>query len=407
MALLAETASERRRGCFSYTPFVVLWAASSLSLTGIAISDAASAWLMTTIDADPRAVSFVLTASSLPMFLFTLVAGTLADMVQPRRFLIALESAVVILMASFAAAVQYKLVTPPILLVVIFTLSTCWSLASPAWMSLTPLLVPRENLEGANAANSVGYNVSRSVGPAICGVAIATLGGAAPYWMFAATNTLSVISLIWWTPPKVAARNESLSRAIVAGIKCSLGDRAFRHTLYRTVAVYPFAAAYLALLPLLARSLSSQGPQTYGFLLALVSAGAVLGAFALQPLRARGSPDFVVAIGTVALALGLALLAIANDFWLAGVAAVVVGAAWTVILSVLYVSVQIALSDDVRGRGLGVFLTVVFGSVTLGSTIWGQIAAREGLPAAFLVASGVALVATPLVRRWKLLGAGG
>src|ERR1700753_1051009 len=90
-------------GAFSHMPFVVMWVATTVSLTGLAISDTSSAWLMTTLNPDPVAVSLVQVASSLPMFLCTLPARALADIVEPRRFLIFLETLVVILMAGLGA----------------------------------------------------------------------------------------------------------------------------------------------------------------------------------------------------------------------------------------------------------------------------------------------------------------
>src|SRR5262249_23617864 len=190
------------RGPFSHRAFVVIWAATSLSLTGIAISDAASSWFMATIDADPRAVSFVQVASNLPMFLFTLPAGALADIVQPRTFLIVLESFVVLMMAGFGTAIYFNLVSPALLLIVVFLLGSVWSLAAPAWRSVTPMLVPSRDLEAANAANSVGYNISRAIGPAMAGFAIARFGPQSPYWLFAAANLISVLALLWWRAPR-------------------------------------------------------------------------------------------------------------------------------------------------------------------------------------------------------------
>jgi MFS family permease len=395
------------RGPFSHLPFAVIWAATSLSLTGIAISDAASAWLMTTIDADPRAVSFVQVASNLPMFLFTLPAGALADIMQPRTYLIVIESFVVLMMASFGAAIYFHLVGPALLLTVVFLLGAIWSLAAPAWMSVTPMLVPPADLEAANAANSVGYNVSRAIGPAMAGFAIVHFGAQSPYWLFAAANTISVLALLWWRAPlRVSGRKrEPFLKAISVGCRHVLTNRQFQHTLWRTIAIYPFAAAYLALLPLVAKNLPEQGAQTYGFLLALISVGAVLGAFALDRLRSRHSPDRTVAIGTVILGAGLAIFAMANSSILAATAAIVCGAAWTIILAVLYVSAQLALPDGTRCRGLGVFLTTIFGCVTFGSALWGQLAASVGVTNAFLIAAigGIALI--PLSRRWDLLGA--
>ena len=113
-------------GAFSHTPFAVMWVATTLSLTGLAISDTSSAWLMTTLNPDPRAVSLVQVASSLPMFLCTVPAGALADMVAPRRFLITLEILVVVLMASLGAVIFFHKLTPLLLLSTNFILSVIW-----------------------------------------------------------------------------------------------------------------------------------------------------------------------------------------------------------------------------------------------------------------------------------------
>src|ERR1700744_2526725 len=94
-------------GAFSNAPFLVMWVATTFSLPGLAISDTSSAWLMTTLNPDPRAVSLVQVASSLPMFLCTLPAGALADMVEARRFLILLETLVVLLMGLMGAVVYF------------------------------------------------------------------------------------------------------------------------------------------------------------------------------------------------------------------------------------------------------------------------------------------------------------
>ena len=177
-----------RFGAFGHPAFAVIWIASTFALTGIAMSDTASAWLMTNLDADPRAVSMVQVASSLPMFLFTLPAGALADIVEARRYLIALEAFITAVIAVFATMIFFHWQTPVYLLATIFLLSAGWSLAAPAWLAITPLLVPRADLDSATAANSVGYSLSRAVGPAIAGLAIAHFGPAAPYWIFGVAN---------------------------------------------------------------------------------------------------------------------------------------------------------------------------------------------------------------------------
>lgn len=392
-------------GAFSNPPFAVMWVATTLSLTGLAISDTSSAWLMTTLDPDPRAVSLVQVASSLPMFLCTVPAGALADMVAARRFLIILETLVVLLMGVLGAVIFFHRLTPIFLLASNFVLSVIWSLASPAWLSTTPLLVAPRDLAGANAANSVGYNLSRAVGPAAAGLAIAKLGPYSPYWLFAIADLSSIAALVWWRPPKKSSLSLTRQRVICAvriGFRHAFKNRRLQATMARTAAVYPFACAFLALLPLIARHQLTHGSEVYGVLLAIVSVGAVLGSFALTTLQKRLNSNLVVAVGTGGLAIALVLFGLASNLWLAGAAALMAGAAWTVVLSVLYVSAQLALPDWVRGRGLSIFLTVIFGSITLGSLLWGWIAAKAGLEIALFAAAAGALLAIPLSWRWKL-----
>jgi MFS family permease len=404
----SSTAPRSRWGAFSSLPFTVIWIATTLSLTGIAMTDTSSAWLMTSLNADPTAVSMVQVASNLPMFLFTLPAGALADIVEPRRFLIALESLITALIAGFATMILFKWETPNALLATTFLLSASWSLATPAWLAIIPLLVSRQDLDGANAANNVGYNLSRAVGPAIAGVIIALFGVAMPYWIFGIANLGTIAALIWWRAPRAISDSlpaERFTSAIRVGLRHAVYNMPLRATLTRTVAVYPFAAAYIALLPLVARSQITEGPELYGFLLGAISVGAVAGSLALKPLKERLGADRSVAVGTLGIALALVMFGLARSPAMALLGALVAGAAWTIVLVTLYVSAQTALPDWVRGRGLAVFLTVIFGSVTVGSAVWGHLAASAGLPTAHFVAAAGALLGIPLTWRWKLQSA--
>jgi predicted MFS family arabinose efflux permease len=398
-----------RYGAFSHLPFAVMWTATTCSLTGVAISDTASAWRMTNLNADPRAVSLVQVAGSLPMFLFTLVAGALADLVEPRRFLIGLESVVVLMMSVFGAVVFFEWVTPINLIATTFVLSACWSLAAPAWLSITPLLVPARDLDSANAANGVGYNISRAIGPILAGLALSGLGSAAPYWIFGAADLTSVAALIWWRAParsRTGRPPERLAGAVQTGLRHCASNKDLRSTLIRTVGVYPFACAYTALLPLVAHGHTEMGPEFYGVLLAVISVGAVLGSLGLSWMRQQFGPDNVVVLGTVGIAAALVMFGVSRDPISAVCASVLAGASWTIVLVGLYVSALLCLPDWVRARGLGVFLTVIFGSVTAGSLVWGQIAKSQGLPTAFFTAAACLLLMIPVTWRAKLRAVG-
>lgn len=395
---------------FESRAYLQVWIATMLGLTGIAMSDAASAWLMTSLNADPRAVSLVQVAAFLPMFICTLPAGALVDIVEPRRFLLTLEIIITCIIVGFAAMVTFNLATPAALLGLTFLLSAAWSIAAPAWAALTPMLVPRRDYEAASAATSVGYNLSRALGPAIAGRLIMALGIAAPFWTFALANAASVFALLSWRPEARRKRGlpaERLFSAMRAGVRHAIYNPHLRATLVRTVAVFPFAAAFPTLLPLVARSQMTSGPQVYGLLLATASAGAALGSIGRPYIKFKLGPDRFVALGTVALALAMTVFGLCAWLPFAFVAAFLAGAGWTTVLASLSVSAQVALPDWVRGRGLAIFLTVVFGSITVGSLAWGYVAAHLGLRAAHYLAAAGAIAAIPLSWSWRLQTAEG
>lgn len=366
---------------------------------------AAAAWLMTTLDPHPVMVSLVQVATSLPLFLFALPAGALADMIDKRRFLIGIGAGVIALSVVFATLVTLDQVTPVLLLVFMFLVSVGSALDAPAWQSIVPQLVPREDLQGAVAANSVGINISRAIGPALSGIITAAFGIAAPFWIDAFSNLATLAALKWWRPaPKPARRlpAERLASAIRTGVRYARNNPPLRATLLRAVAFFFFASAYWALLPLVARNQIGGGAGVYGVLLGAIGAGALGVAFVLPRLKATLGADGIVVVGTAGTAVALVLFGIAHETSTALLASLLAGACWIATLSSLNVSAQLALPEWVRGRGLAVYVTVFFGALTLGSLLWGEVAALFGLPMAHAAAAVGALLGIPLTWRAKL-----
>ena len=187
----------------------MLWIATVISNIGTWMYNAAAGWLMTTLNADPLIVSLVQVATSLPMFLFALPAGALADIVDRRRFLILVQIALAVVAAAIAALVWLGLITPVLLLMFTFLLGIGAALTAPAWQAIVPQLVPTQDLSGAIVANSVGINISRALGPALGGVIIAALGIAAPFWLNAASILVIIGALLWWRAPRPDSRPSS------------------------------------------------------------------------------------------------------------------------------------------------------------------------------------------------------
>jgi MFS family permease len=192
--------------------------------------DTSMSWLMTDLNRDPLMVSAVQVATTLPMFLLTLPAGALTDIVDPRRLLIVAQAIITLISVGFAALVTARLANPPSLLGTTFLLGATSALAAPAWLLTTPMLVRKRELDDAIAISNASYNVSRAVGPAIGGLAIAAISLDFPFWFYCATNSSVVAALLWWRAPRRAPETlptERLFSAVSAGVRYARNNRDF------------------------------------------------------------------------------------------------------------------------------------------------------------------------------------
>jgi MFS family permease len=394
-----------RLGPFRHASFTALWIATIVSNIGGWMYSAASGWLMTSLSPDPFIVALVQVAASLPMFLLAIPAGALADIVDMRKLLLGTEIAIAVISGAFALIVWLDVATAGNLLLFTFLNGLVGALQAPAWQAVVPQLVPAQSLQGAIAANSVGINISRAVGPALGGMILARFGLAVPFLVNAVSYLGMVGVLFCWRPPQRGRRHlpvEQFGSAIRTGFRHAKNNPHLQATIIRGAAFLLFATAYWALLPLIAREQIAGGPELYGFILAVIGVGAVGGAFALRWLESKLGADWLVAAGTIGTAIAMVLFAVARGPAMALSASVIAGAAWTVAVATLNVSAQVALPDWVRGRGLAMFVTVFFGAMAAGSAIWGQAASMVDLQAAQFIAAAGAVAAIPLTWRWKL-----
>jgi MFS family permease len=366
---------------------------------------AAAGWLMTSLNSNAVIVSLVQVANSLPLFLLALPAGAIADLFDRRRLILVLEILTTIVSAIFALLVSLHRVDPSTLLLFALAVAILGALETPAWQAIVPQLVPSEALASAVATNSVGINVSRAIGPALGGVVILTLGIAMPFWFDAFSNLGVIMVILLWrvTPrPKSALPSEHLRSAVRGGLRYARNSRPLRAALVRASGFFVFASAYWALLPLTAREQIHGGPTLYGLLLGSIGLSAIVGALVLPRIVERLGSDVTVVFGGLLTAAALVLFAVANSPTLGLLACLFAGVSWIAVVATLNVSAQRALPDWVRGRGLAIYTAAFFGTMSLGSVIWGYLAEHTGLRTAQLVAAAGAALAALLTRRAKL-----
>jgi MFS family permease len=172
--------------------FRALWIANLASNTGLWIQNTGAGWLMTSLAPSPLMVSLVQAAAMLPVFLFALPGGALADILDRRRTLIAAQLWIAIMGVLLALLAAAGALGPWSLLTLTFAIGAGTAVNFPAWAATTPDLVPREDLVGAIALNGIGFNLARALGPALGGFVLAAAGPAAAF----ALNALTFLVLL-------------------------------------------------------------------------------------------------------------------------------------------------------------------------------------------------------------------
>jgi len=385
---------------FRHPIFLALWAASLVSHFGGLIQGVGASWLMTSLAPSPEMVALVQVSTVLPIMLFSLPAGAAADLWDRRLVMLVAQGLMLVVSAAFAALAWAGLVTPLILLLFTFLLGSGAALYGPAWQSSVREQVPRSDLPAAVALNSVGFNLARSVGPALGGVLVAAAGPQAAFMVNALTYLGLIAVLVAWRrpAPRPGLPPESVGSAMVAGLRYAVLSPSLRKVLARAAAFGLLAAALWALMPLIARDLLGGGAVTYGLLLAGFGAGAVAGAFLGAQLRERCTNETIVESASAAFALAGMIAAFSSSRPLTIAAMAIAGAAWVLALSTFNITVQLRTPRWVVGRAMAIYQASAFGGLALGGWVWGVVAESYGL-ATSLVAAGLLLIVTLLLGR--------
>lgn len=374
--------------------FRAVWFASLASYFGGMIQNVGAAWLMTSIATSADIVALVQASTTLPVMLFSLAAGAVSDNYDRRKVMLTAQSFMFLVSIALAVCAWFGAMTPWLLLTFTFLIGCGTALNGPAWQSSVGEMVPRPDLPAAITLNSVGFNIARSVGPALGGIIVAAAGVVVAF----AVNALSYIGLIIvlarWRPPAVERLlpRETLGIAMSAGIRYVAMSPNIRSVLLRGAAFGFGAISAQALLPLVARDLVKGGPLTFGLLLGAFGIGAIAGALVSARLRAAYSTETLVRGSFLAFAIAVAVTGYSAMTALSMAAMVIAGASWVLALSTFNATVQLSAPRWVVGRALALYQMSTFGGMALGSWIWGAASASYGTEWA-LVFAAVALVA--------------
>lgn len=370
----------------------LFFAGQAVSLTGSWMQSVAQGWLAWRLTRSPELLGLLGFLSQVPVFLFGVWAGALADRFPRRRVVLVTQVNALVQAALLAALTFSGLVRPWHLLVLSTMLGLSYAFEIPARQALLGD-VAGEDMPNALALNSSIVNGARVVGPAVAGVLVALVGEA---WCFA-LNALSFLATIralavMELPPQRAPSGRT---RLAGGIEYAARTPYVRALLLVLAISAFFGMSYAALLPVFASEVLGGGPGLFGVLQACAGAGALAGGVSLllRPGGLRGLGRRV-AVGASALGLGLLVASRSRLPALTGASLVLAGFGYITQTAGTMTLLQGLSPPELRGRVMGLFSTLFVGMTPFGALLGGLAARRLGAPATLLAGSSVVLLAS-------------
>jgi MFS family permease len=364
----------------------------AISLTGSWMQSVAQGWLVWRLTRSPELLGLVGFLSQLPVFLFGVWAGALADRF-PRRTVVLVTQVNALTQAALLSALTFAgLVRPWHLMVLAFMLGLSYAFEIPARQALLGDIAG-EDMPNALALNSSVVNGARVVGPAVAGVLVALLGEG---WCFAlnAVSFLGTIRalLLMDLPPQRAPSGRT---RLAGGLDYAARTPYVRALLLALAISAFFGLSYAALLPIFAAEVLGGGAGLYGTLQACAGGGALAGGVSLllRPGGLRGLGRRV-AVGASLLGLGLLVVSRSRAPALTGASLVVAGFGYITQTAGTMTLLQGLAPVELRGRVMGLFSTLFIGMTPFGALLGGVAARRLGAPATLLAGSAVVLAAS-------------
>jgi MFS family permease len=362
--------------------FLLFWSGQTLSLIGTWMQAMAEGWLAFTLTRNAFLVGLVAAAQSLPILLFSLYAGVLVDRANKLRLVTICQTLFALQSSALWLLAWTNHITIHWLVAMAAINGTISSIEIPARQSLVIELVGRDELRGAIALNSSGFNLARIIGPATAAIIMAKLGTA---WCFG-VNAFSYIAVLVglllirlpaWVP---AEHRASPLQGIVEGVRFMRRTRSVA-ALIGIVTVYSvFGVPYLTLMPVVAGERLGLGPGGYGLLLACVGVGGLAGALTLAAVGDRLPRHVILSGAAYMFSCLLILFSLVRSPMAAYLLLLLIGFAMIVNSAQANAMLQHLVPDELRGRIMAAYSFIVVGlSQVAGSFVAGAVARVFGV----------------------------
>lgn len=394
--------------------FRLLWLGQLISFSGTMMQSAAVLWHVSLlVPADRRALALGLVGlvRVVPIVVFSLASGVVADARDRRAIMIATQSAMALVAAGLAAFTFSGSTAVWPLYVLTAIGSGVSAFDGPARQSLIPTLVPREHLPNALSLNAIMVQIASTLGPAVGGLVIATRGLGWAYVLNAVSYLAVLAALVAMrgvAQPDAAERSDVSLRSALEGLRF-----VFASPLIRSAMLLDFFATFfssaIALLPIFAQDILHVGPSGYGWLYAAPAVGALVMSGVMVPLVDRIERRGAVLLVAVAVyGLATVLFGLSRSFWLTFACLALTGCADTISMVLRNVIRHLSTPDRLRGRMTSINMVFFMGGPQLGELEAGLVANWLGATVS-VVTGGLACIAaviwiaatTPALRRYR------
>jgi len=352
----------------------------------------AQSWLVYQISGDARLLGWDAFLGEIPIFLFTMVGGAIADRNDRRRVLIG--SQVVQMSSAATLAILYAFGVLEIwhILCLSFTNGLAQAFGGPAYQAIVPALVQQKDLSNAVALNSIQFNLARVIGPLIGGYALVHLGAVWCFGLNAMSFLVVIAALLLVQIPSVAnCQNISIAESVKQGISFIRTRAGLLPLIWLSFTMTVFGMSFIVFLPAFAKEVLGAGEEAFTSLMAVSGVGSILGALTVAAVGRNGREIPMMLGGLVALGLSLAAFAYSSTFALAAVFIFTASVALMALFTLVTSLVQLRTSNEMRGRVMGIYNIAFRGGMPIGSLVMGQAIGMAGV-SPVLCGAGLILV---------------
>ncbi len=387
----------RRFSAFSFRDFRLFWFGQIISLSGSWMQTVAQGWLVYSLTKSPLHLGMVAAANALPILLFSLFGGLIADRYPKRNLLLLTQALSIIPAVLLGFLVSRGTVTVWHVAALAAFLGTINALDIPVRQSFLAEMVGKGHIANAIALNSAAFNGARIIGPVFAGVAIAYLGIPACFYLNALSFVAVIIALYRIeTKGEIRGKSEGMLRDFNKGLVFIRGNREIKNVFLLIAVFSVIGLPYISLLPIFAAEVFHAGPKGLGFLIGASGIGALTAALLIAARRDIKDKTRFMSFAALTFSSALFLFSLSDIFWLSLLVIMVTGWGMVSYLAVANSFIQITVPDELRGRVMSIYSLVFLGTVPIGNAIMGVAADYLGTPHAVSVSGLICLLAACL-----------